>query len=676
MRVYEFAKIYDLTSKQVIDALKGQNVDVANHMSVIPDDKIAQLEVLLGVGQKSSQQASKASPSQPSGKQEKPELSAINEQVPGKVEDDDKLDIDPQKRRLNKVLKAVAGNVIVVEPMTVGQFAQRSGLPVNQIILTLIRKGLACTMNHPLDEKQVLQLAEDFELKATYAEKQDSDQSKTIKKTAASKNAQIRLPVIVVMGHVDHGKTTLLDYIRNTRVVQREAGGITQHLGAYEVTTDHGNLIFLDTPGHEAFSAIRMRGARVADIAILMVAADDGIMPQTVEAINHARAAKIPMIVAINKMDKADPKRVEAIYSELAQNDLLPEAWGGQISTVPVSALKGDGVDNLLEIVALQAEMLELKADLSVAPQGYVLESKLERGRGPVATVICQNGILKIGDYFAAGRTFGRVNSLVDSYGKRVTQVQPSQPARIAGFQDLPKPGDSFNVISASEFKKLRQRGSAPVPRRLLLQPGSNLLNVIVKSDTQSSREAVRGSLDKVSLSFDQKINIILDGVGSVTESDVTLAVSSGAIIYGLHSKVEPNAVQLATREGVDIRLFTIIYKLIEDVEKLLEQGKEIKMISKKIGDFSVLKVFDIKRVGIVAGGKVNSGFLLDGGQITIYRRGKEIGQGIISSLQKERKSAKRVLAGFECAFLVVGHTDWQVDDTAECFQEVPEDQA
>ena len=476
----------------------------------------------------------------------------------------------------------------------------------------------------------------------------------------------------VVIGHVDHGKTTLLDFIRKTRVAAKEKGGITQHLGAYEVKTAQGNLVFLDTPGHEAFSFMRARGIKVADIAILVVAADDGVMPQTVEAITRAKLAGIPIIVALNKMDKATPAQVETVKRQLAQHDLVPEEWGGPIPCMPISAKLGTGIDELLDVIVLQSQLMELKANLSVPARGFVLESKIEKGRGPVATVICQHGILRVGDYFIAGTTSGKVSSMVDSSGKRVQEAYPSVPVQVAGFAELPQAGDAFEVATQEEVKKRVVQGAEQRPDLFLKKTLSEKeIPIIVKADNASSKEALLNALSKIS-SDHRTVTVVTAAVGDITESDVMLASDTGSFIYGFHTKPSANAAELAQKKAVVIKTFDIIYKLLEDISLLLEAGKPVKMITKKIGEASVLKVFDIKGLGIVAGAHVKTGRFVKDGKVIVWRGKSKAGEGTIKGLQRDRKAVKEVHAGFECAFLVDGFDTWEPDDRVECFQEVP----
>ena len=560
---------------------------------------------------------------------------------------------------------------IELRPIPVGEFAQETGKQVSEVILTLLKQGIIATKNQMLQEKSVRLLAEHYGLTIIEKKAQKTTQVQPAAVTQTGTWEQ-RLPIVVVIGHVDHGKTTLLDTIRKTRVAAKEKGGITQHLGAYEVTTAHGNIVFLDTPGHEAFILMRARGIKIADIAILVVAADDGVMPQTVEAIARAKDAGIPLIVAINKIDKATPAQIETIKRQLAQHDLVPEEWGGQTVCMPISAKLGTGIDQLLDVITLQAQLMDLKANITIPARGSVIESKMEKGRGPVATVICLHGILHVGDYFLAGHVGGKVSSLVDSAGRRVREIHPSLPVQVAGFSELPHAGDIFEVVS----QEAARRGSAaPQETRadLYLKKGATTgteVTLIIKADNASSREALVHALTKLHLG-ESRVTIVSASVGDITESDVMLAADTGSFLYGFHVRAGAPIVELASKKGVTLKIFDIIYKLLEDVEAVLEAGKPIKMVTKKIGEALVLKVFDIKGLGIIAGSQVKSGRFVRDGKVAIWRGKQKVGEGTIKGLQRERKAVKEVHAGFECGLLVDGFDTWQVDDRVECFQEM-----
>jgi len=542
----------------------------------------------------------------------------------------------------------------------------------------LLKWGVVCPINQLLPQEIVARVAAHYEVTAIKPADGSLEGSAVQKATGdltvAKEKMQERMPVVVVMGHVDHGKTTLLDFIRNTRVAAKEKGGITQHLGAYQVDTDHGGIAFLDTPGHEAFTKIRMRGAKVADIVVIVIAADDSIMPQTQEAIRHAKNMSVPIIIAINKIDKVEQHQIEAVKRDLSQHDLLPEDWGGQIVCVPISAKLGQGVDQLLEMISLQAQMLELEADKTASAHGYILESKLEKGRGPVATLICRHGTIKKGDFFVCGDVVGRVTSLVDSYGKNLKSAGPSVPVRVAGFSELPEAGDFLRVVTQKEYKKAR--ATKPERRTASAKPTEGALNILVKVDTKSSREALLGAIEKLSKKLEKPFHVTFSSVGDVNESDIALAATTNSMIIGLHVRVEPNAFSLARRDSVEIRLFDIIYKLLEDLEAYSESKKEIKKVKTKIGEAVVLRVFNIKNIGVIAGCAVKDGRCTRDGSLVIWRGKEKIGEGKIRSLQREKKAVKEVHAGFECGFLVENFNDWAVDDRVECYVELdPEKQ-
>lgn len=432
MRVYEFAKKNNLSSKKIIEQLRKGGFEIQSHMSVL-DDKA--LKFLTNLQTKQDKKPQKKNEVERIAKKQKRNSLPLTESLSEK-----KVDVI----------------IITGEPVNLTDFAQKIGKPVNELIITLLRWGIIVTKNQGVADDIIIRLAQHYgiAIEQHHNEEKQSKEKIEVKKIEAG--LKERLPVVVVLGHVDHGKTTLLDFIRKTRVAKKEKGGITQHLAAYEATTKQGNIIFLDTPGHEAFSKIRQRGSKVADIAVIVVAADDGVMPQTIEAIEHAKAMELPIIVAINKIDKVDESRIEVIKRELAQHGVLPEEWGGSAICIPVSAKFGQGVDQLLDIIILQAQIMELRASWTGSGKGYVLEAKFEKGRGPVATIICQHGILKIGDYFKCGQTGGKVNSLIDSYGKSIKKVGPSIPVQVAGFVNLPEVGDYFEAIKKEEYLQLK----------------------------------------------------------------------------------------------------------------------------------------------------------------------------------------------------------------------------
>lgn len=668
VRIYELSKKYNLSNKEILKLLQDNGFEISTHMSVAPQEVIDFLEKKLSKAQKPK------------------EVEKPKEEMVKKLESTEKVDkiekikiVKEEAKEEKKIepLKEIKSKEITLKPMTIGEFSAETQIPASDLILTLLRNKIVSTKNQILSEKSFNLLAQTYGIEII----KKADSLTGVKEESVDKNEKkqegvfvSRLPIVVVIGHVDHGKTTLLDFIRKTRVAAKEKGGITQHLGAYEVKTSHGNIVFLDTPGHEAFSMMRIRGLKIADIAILIVAADDGVMPQTIEAIKHAQSVGLPIIVAINKIDKATPSQVESVKKQLTQYGLVAEDWGGQVVCIGISAKLGTGIDALLDVIALQSELMELQTNSSIPAQGYILESKMEKGRGFVATVLCLHGTLSVGDYFKAGSVFGRVSSMVDSYGKRVSNIGPSHPVQVAGFSELPQSGDLFQVITSQEAKK---GISKEEDSKSILSQNVNLgnaINIILKTDNTSSKEALLSSINKISSKFEKKINVVHVAIGNINESDIVLASDTGSIIYGLHSKSESNAVSLAQKNKIKIKHFDIIYKLLEDLELELESNKPIKLISKKIGEAIVLKVFDIKNLGIIAGAQVKSGRFTRDCKLVIYRNKQKIGEGPIKSLQRERKAVKEVHSGFECGFIVDKFTDWAVDDRVECFIDIPEE--
>ncbi len=651
MRIYEFARNHEIPTKEVLHFLQQHNVDVHSHMAVIPDDA---MELLAKKFVKSTQAAEVAPEPKPNIPPPAPVTPAPQKMVPEKP-----------------AAPSPTSEVIPLEPMTIAQFATLAKKPVSDVILTLLRQGMVAVKNQVVNEKVVAQLTRFYGLKIAEQAQQARRETRPVAELKGHQ-VQERLPIVVVIGHVDHGKTTLLDFIRKTRVAAKEKGGITQHLGAYEAHTKQGNLVFLDTPGHEAFTKMRERGTKLADIAVLVVAADDGVMPQTIEAVKQAQAAKIPLIVAINKIDKVGPQQIENVKRALTQYGLVSEEWGGQTIFVPISAKFGTGVDDLLDILVLQSKLLELVAMLDVPAQGYILEAKQEKGRGPVATIIVQNGILRVGDNFiAGGRISGKVSSLIDSWGKRVIEAYPSQPIQVAGFDTLPQAGDTFEVVSASMVKKQRQVGVSKLPsvRSTAQEQG---LNLVIKVDNDSSREVVLDAVHKINEKAFKKLHVLYCAIGQVSESDVQLASDTQANIYTLHTRADAAAIALSMKLSVAIKQFDIIYKLLENLEAATQEGRPIKKITKKTGEAVVLKVFDIKGLGVIAGAQVRTGKLVKDGKVIVWRGKHKVGEGVIKSLQREKKSIKEATSGMECAFMVDDFNAWLPDDRVECFQEVP----
>jgi translation initiation factor IF-2 len=566
----------------------------------------------------------------------------------------------------------------VPESVTVGELAEKMRRKSGEVIKALLELGVMATVNELLDATAAKLVADKFNVdleirsfEGDVLEDEDVDPSQLT----------LRPPVVTVMGHVDHGKTSLLDAIRRTKVAEKEFGGITQHIGAYQVMTSHGKVTFLDTPGHEAFTAMRARGAQATDIVILVVAADDGVMPQTIEAINHARAANVPIIVAVNKIDKpeAEPDRVKR---ELSNHGLVPEDWGGQAIFVPTSAKRGDGIDQLLEMTALQAEVLELKANPNRAAKGVIIESRLDRGRGPVATALIQNGTLKEGDAIVAGSYSGRIRALIDPSGKKVKSAGPSDPVEILGLGGVPSAGDV--IVAVSDERKARQiatmrlergKGKAKASTRITLeglhqqiQTGEvKELRLILKADVQGSVEAVSESLERLSTD-EVKLKVIHGSVGAINESDVMLASASSAIVLGFNVKAEPKAATQAQATGVDIRHYNVIYEAINDLKAALAGLLAPEIRETILGRAQVRQIFLISKLGPVAGSYVAEGKVVRGAKARVRRGDSVVGTGTISTLRRFKDEVREVLAGLECGIGVDGVTGIQANDLVEAF--------
>ncbi|CUV03621.1 Translation initiation factor 2 [hydrothermal vent metagenome] len=549
------------------------------------------------------------------------------------------------------------------------------------VIKQLMRNGIMASMNQVVDYQVATLVTTALGIRTTMAEPPTA--AKGPKTATAFKDDEadlmIRPPVITILGHVDHGKTSLLDYIKNSKVADGEAGGITQHIGAYQVESNGNPITFLDTPGHAAFTAIRARGARVTDIAVLVVAADDGIMPQTLEAINHAKAAEVPIVVAINKMDLpgADPERVKR---QLSEQELLVEDWGGDIISVDVSATTGDGVDNLLESLLLVAEIGELKANPNKPANGVVIEAKLDRKRGPNTTVLIQDGTLNVGDFIVAGSAYGRVKAMNNDQGKSIQSVLPGYPAEILGFGSVPEAGDQLIVAlneregrSMAEAVGKAQFSQAAQGRALTLEEVVNQidsdeikeLNLVVKADVQGSVEAVRGALEGLA-DEDAKVRVLHTGSGAVTESDILLASASEAIVISFSIGSEPSAEKLADRMGVEIRHYNIIYQLIDDVEKALHGMLDPVYTEVIVGRAEVREIFEGRRGTQIAGCRVTEGRMVRNGDVRVVRDRQIVQDGVITSLRHFREEVNEMNAGTECGIILQGFNDYQEGDVLE----------
>ena len=567
--------------------------------------------------------------------------------------------------------------------MTIRELADKMKVQAAAIVKKLFLQGKIVTVNHEIDYETAEEIALEFNCIAEPEEMVDVI-AELLKEDEEDESKMVpRPPVVCVMGHVDHGKTSLLDAIRHTHVIAKEAGGITQHIGAYMVTINGQKITFLDTPGHEAFTAMRMRGANATDIAILVVAADDGVMPQTIEAINHAKAAGIEIIVAINKIDKPSAN-IERVKQELSEYELIPEDWGGSTICVPVSAHTGEGMDTLLEMILLTAEVNELKANPNRKARGLVIEAQLDKGKGPVATVLVQKGTLHVGDPIAAGSCFGKVRAMIDDKGRRVKEAGPSVPVEILGLSDVPNAGEIFvQTDSEKEARSFAETFISENKERLLEETRSKMslddlfsqiqagnlkeLNIIVKADVQGSVEAVKQSLLKLS-NDEVVVKIIHGGVGAINESDVTLAATSNAIIIGFNVRPDSTAKATAEREGVDLRLYRVIYDAIADVEAAMKGMLDPIYEEKVIGHAEVRQTFKASGVGTIAGSYVLDGVFQRNCKVRISREGKQIYEGALASLKRFKDDVKEVKAGYECGLVFDKFNDLQEFDQVEAY--------
>ena len=600
-----------------------------------------------------------------------------------------------QKSRLPKALqkparpqpkeekKEVVKEIVLPEKMTIRELADKMKMQPSVIVKKLFMQGIMVTVNHEIDFEKAKEIAMDFDIIAEQEEKVDVIEELLKEEEEDPKDLVPRPPVVCVMGHVDHGKTSLLDAIRKTNVTDREAGGITQHIGAYVVSIKGQKITFLDTPGHEAFTAMRMRGANSTDIAVLVVAADDGVMPQTVEAINHAKAAGVEIIVAINKVDKPSAN-IERVKQELSEYELIPEDWGGSTIFVPVSAKTHQGIEELLEMILLTSEVCELKANPKRKARGLVIEAQLDKGKGPVATILVQKGTLHVGDFIAAGASSGKVRAMMDDKGRRVKEAGPSTPVEILGLSDVPNAGE---VLVATENDKEAKNFAATFisenKNRLLEETKAKMslddlfsqiqegnlkeLNLIVKADVQGSVEAVKQSLVKLS-NDEVVVKVIHGGVGAINESDVTLASASNAIIIGFNVRPDATAKATAEQEGVDLRLYRVIYQAIEDVEAAMKGMLDPVFEEKVIGHAEVRQIFKASGVGNIAGSYVLDGVFQRGCTVRISREGKQIFEGPLASLKRFKDDVKEVKAGYECGLVFEGFNDIQELDQVEAY--------
>ncbi|MCD6451005.1 MAG: translation initiation factor IF-2 [Acidobacteria bacterium] len=687
VRIYQLAKELGVEETRIMEILEAHGMKSGNRLIGLDEDQVRMIKEELG----------REKVSEPSPTDEK--IEAITEEIESKLE---KEEIKKKPRRTRrKKLKRVdntltagkgvvekktvkEGKITLSEGVTVKELSEKLGIKSKVIMKKLLEMGILATINQTLDKDTAMKLCQEF---GCEAEVVSFEEEVILEEEMKPKELMPRDPVVTVMGHVDHGKTSLLDAIRQTNVAEREMGGITQHIGAYKIEVNGRGIVFLDTPGHEAFTRMRSRGAKVTDIVVLVVAADDGVMPQTVEAINHAKAAGVPILVAVNKIDKpnADPEKVKKQLSDLG---LTPEEWGGKTVFVEISAKKRINLDLLLEMLLLIADLEELKADPNVLARGTVLEARLDRARGPVATVLIQSGTLRVGEPFIVGAVWGRVRAMFDDRGRRIDEAGPSTPVEITGLQGLPEAGDIFQVVKSeakarqiSNFRQAKLREKELARKRAsrltldklyeqIREEGIKELPLIIKADVHGSLEVVEDAVEKLS-SDKIRLRIIHSGVGAINVTDVLLASASNAIIIGFNVRPEKKAIELAEAEGVDIRLHTVIYNLTNEIKNAMVGMLEPTFEEVPLGRAEVREVFRIPRVGVVAGCYVTEGKLVRNAEVRLLRDNIVIHEGKIGSLRRFKEDVVEVREGFECGVGIANFNDIKIGDIIECFQVV-----
>ena len=642
--IYELAKQHDITPKVLIALLKEHGVRVKNDTSTLDADTVALIESEI--------------------------IESIEDAATPKASAEDTAD----------ALSDTANDLQIEEGTTVAGLAAALELQPSALIMQLMKLKVMANINQRLDYDTLVMLGEHLNFKTIKS--QTLEEELLVEIPDPPESLQPRAPVVTIMGHVDHGKTSLLDSIRQSNISESEAGNITQHIGAYHVTLDGGSVVFLDTPGHAAFTAMRARGAQVTDIVVLIVAADDGIMPQTVEAINHAKAAKVPIVVAINKID-VPGARPDYIKQQLTEHELVPEDWGGQTICVETSAIEGTGIDFLLEMLLLEAALLELKANPNKPARGVVIEAQVDKGRGAVATVLVQSGTLRVGDVFVSGRYSGRVRAMMDDLGRRMKEAGPSVPVEVLGFTGVPEAGDKFYAVESDRDARAISEVRQDQYRTEKLGTNSHVslenlfqqiqegeikeLNVVLKGDTQGSVQAVASSL--LELSTDEvKINIIHQAVGGITETDILLASASDAIVVGFNVHPTTEAVQAKETEGIDVRTYNIIYNLISYIRSAMEGLLDPEVREVVIGRAEVRELFRVPRLGLVAGSYVNWGRISYNQPLRILRDNRLIHEGKVNSLRRFKDNVNEVQANYECGIGIETFDDLQVGDVLECY--------
>ena len=673
IRVYELAKELNVSSKDLIILLMDEfSVEVKNHMSVIEDEDAALIKELLG------DSASDESKKSLVDEYEEELAESLNKGVRKKKKTKKEL----EREEVERNAEAACGVIEIGETITVKELCEKLGKPTNDVIKNLISLGVMAGVNQEIDFATAEKLCEKYEVLVEKKEAETELEAFEDENDVVEENLEKRPPIVTIMGHVDHGKTSLLDAIRHAKVTASEAGGITQHIGAYTVSLNGEKITFLDTPGHEAFTAMRARGAQVTDIVILVVAADDGIMPQTKEAINHCKAADVPMIVAINKIDRPGAN-IDRVKQELTEHGLVSEDWGGDTICVPVSAKTGENLESLLEMVLLTAEMQELVADPNRKAKGTVIEAKLDKGRGAVASLLIQNGTLNVGDSILVGSTYGRIRAMFDDRGKKIKSAGPSIPVEILGLSEVPAAGDRFVVCkdekTARNMAELRKQkikaDSHQASHRVSLedlysqiQEGKvKELAIVVKADVQGSVEAIRQSLEKLSTD-DVKVRVIHGAVGAITETDVTLAAASNALIIGFNVRPDSNATIAAEKENIDLKTYRIIYDAIEDVKSAMIGMLDPEYKEVVNGKAEVRMTYKISNVGTIAGCYVLDGKIVRSSEVRVIRDGIVIFESTLASLKRFKDDVKEVAKGYECGLSVEKFNDLKEGDIIESF--------
>ena len=688
VRVYELAKRHGLSSKELIKVLEGLGVSIKNHMSTLDPDTITLVESELDPQQKISSEKEKDADMTPNqekevdviveAKKETPEV--VPKETPKVVPKETPKVVPKETPKVVPKETPKDAPMQVQEGVTVGTLASMLNLQSTQLIMQLMKLKVMATINQSLDYQTLLVLADQFGFEAvrkkTLEEKLLSDEEDLPESLVA------RAPVITIMGHVDHGKTSLLDSIRQSNVSGSEAGNITQHIGAYHVELENGTIVFLDTPGHAAFTAMRARGAQATDIVVLIVAANDGVMPQTIEAINHAKAAKVPIVVAINKID-VPGARQDYVKQQLVDNELVPEDWGGQTICVEISATEGTGIELLLEMLLLEAALLELKANPNKLARGVVIEAQVDKGRGAIATVLVQSGTLKVGDAFVSGRYSGRVRAMMSDDSRRIKEAAPSTPVEVLGFTGVPEAGDLFFAIDSEKDARAISNERQDKYRISKLGAHSHVslddlfqqiqegeikeLNVIIKADVQGSVQAITESLLKLSTS-EVKIHIIHEATGGITETDILLASASDAIVVGFNVHPTTEAVKATEIEGIDVRTYTVIYDIISDIRSAMEGLLDPEVREVIIGRAEVREIFKAPRIGLVAGSYVNWGKITVNQPLRVLRDNRMIYEGKVDSLRRFKDNVNEVQANYECGIGIDEFNDIKIGDVLECY--------